>query len=99
LNFRPGPSALAGATEIKPISKTIAVLPNQPADMPVSSCKFWGIGLGTDCEVQCLASIDPAEWTRRAAFAMKRWINRETLPPDGGITEKVEQIQWCLPIP
>jgi hypothetical protein len=38
-----------------------------------------------------------AEWTRRAGFAMKRSIERRRLPRVGGITEKVQQLQWLLP--
>jgi len=30
---------------------------------------------------------------------MTEWIKRGMLPPQGGVTEKVERFQWYLPIP
>jgi hypothetical protein len=61
--------------------------------MFVSRCKFWSLDWEMGCKVQRSASIDQAEWTRRAGFAMTAWIKRATLPPAAGITEKVEQLQ------
>jgi hypothetical protein len=79
-------------------NKTIVVLPNQPPDMPVSCCKFWGLDLGAGCNVQRSAFDRPSGMDKAGGFRHDK-MDYAAGPPAGDITEKVEQLQWRWLIP
>ena|SRR2546430_17690303 len=84
------------ATVIWPNNKTIAVLPNAPADMPVSRCKFWVIrGL----RGSVFGFDQPGGMDKADGFRHDRMDQARDLSPAGRITEKVERFQWHSPIP
>jgi len=67
--------------------------------------------IGRDCKFTTRQIVDAAPMPRRdgangpsgmdkaGRFRHEKTLKRRTLPPAGGLTQKVKQFQWFLPIP